>query len=373
VFTQVYIFRPTHPSLANCNFKMADEEEVCVGAVNEVDNMGVRIGAIFVILVTTSLFTLFPILTKRIPRLTIPQFIYDFAKYFGSGVIIATAFIHLLEPAADELSQPCLGDAFQNYPMAYGFALISMMMLFIVEFFAYRLGTMYLKKHGIDVQGHHHASGHNDANEPREMIAANVTYTEDEEVNEDVKLQNDIEASKPESGFSKDASVASEVVGVMVLELGVVFHSVIIGLTLATSEYRGDDDEFVVLYPVIVFHQLFEGLGLGSRLAFLPAQMGAFWPCILAMGYSICTPIGMAIGLGVRHTYTTDTPTGYYVTGVFDSVSAGILIYTGLVELLAHDFIFNQKMHKAPMWKVAINIFEVCLGAGIMALLGRWA
>ncbi|CCV00285.1 unnamed protein product [Malassezia sympodialis ATCC 42132] len=352
---------------------MADDEDVCVGAVNDVDNMGVRIGAIFVILVTTSLFTLFPIVTKRIPRLTIPQFIYDFAKYFGSGVIIATAFIHLLEPAADELSQPCLGDAFQNYPMAYGFALISMMLLFIVEFFAYRLGTLYLKKHGIDTHGHHHAAGHGDASMPQETIAADVTYSEDEVIRDDIKLQNDVEANKPDSGFSKDASVASEVVGVMVLELGVVFHSVIIGLTLATSEYHGEDDEFVVLYPVIVFHQLFEGLGLGSRLAFLPAQMGTLWPCLLAMGYSICTPIGMAIGLGVRHTYTTDTPTGYYVTGVFDAVSAGILIYTGLVELLAHDFVFNQKMHKAPMWKVAISIFEVCLGAGIMALLGRWA
>ncbi|WFD24148.1 hypothetical protein MEQU1_002845 [Malassezia equina] len=352
---------------------MADEEPVCVGAVNDVDHMGVRVGAIFIVLVSTAAFTLFPILTKRIPRLSIPQFIYDFAKFFGSGVIIATAFIHLLEPAADELSQPCLGDAFQNYPMAYAFALISMMLLFVVEFFAYRLGSLYLKKHGIEAYGHHHAAGHNDANMAQETIAAEERYGEEEEVSKDHNLQRDIEASKPDSGFTKEASVASEVIGVLVLELGVVFHSVIIGLTLATSEWRGEDDDFRVLFPVIVFHQLFEGLGLGSRLAFLPAQMGALWPCMLAMGYSICTPIGMAIGLGVRHTYTTDTPTGYYVTGVFDAISAGILIYTGLVELLAHDFIFNQKMHKAPMWKVAINIVEVCTGAGVMALLGRWA
>ncbi|WFD20322.1 hypothetical protein MCAP1_002566 [Malassezia caprae] len=352
---------------------MADDEEVCVGAKNDVDNLGVRIGAIFIILVSTAVFTLFPIITKRIPRLTIPQFIYDFARYFGSGVIIATAFIHLLEPAADELSQECLSDAFRNYPLAYGFALISMMLLFIVEFFAYRLGTLYLSKHGFEAHGHHHAAGHSDAIQPRETIAAEATYNDEEVLSDDAKLQHDIEASKPDSGFKKEGSVASEVVGVMVLELGVVFHSVIIGLTLATSEYRGDDDEFVVLFPVIVFHQLFEGLGLGSRLAFLPVEMGAFWPCLLALGYSICTPVGMAIGLGVRNTFTVDTPTGYYVTGVFDSVSAGILIYTGLVELLAHDFVFNQKMHRAPMWKVAINIFEVCLGAGIMALLGRWA
>lgn len=45
-------------------------------------------------------------------------YIYDicrFAKYFGSGVIIATAFIHLLSPALEELGSPCLGAEWQVY------------------------------------------------------------------------------------------------------------------------------------------------------------------------------------------------------------------------------------------------------------------
>lgn len=353
---------------------MADEEEVCVGAKDEVDHMGTRIGALFVILVTSAIFTLFPIVTKRVPRLTIPDFIYDFARYFGSGVIISTAFIHLLEPAADELGMPCLNDNFQNYPMAYAFALIALFVLFIIEFFSYRLGTHYLRKRGIVAGGHHHHGAIQDqANDRPETIASEVQYNDEEPGDKDVKLNQDIEASKPESGFSKESSVATEVVGVFVLEFGIIFHSVIIGLTLATTEWKGDDEEFVVLFPAIVFHQIFEGLGLGARLAFLPTQMGTFLPCLLALAYSITTPIGMAIGLGLRNTYTSDTPTGYYVTGIFDAISAGILIYTGLVELLAHDFVFNQKMHRAPMWKVAINIIELMIGAGVMALLGRWA
>ena len=47
------------------------------------DHMGTRIGALFVILVTSAIFTIFPILTRRIPNLRIPGVIYDFAKYFG--------------------------------------------------------------------------------------------------------------------------------------------------------------------------------------------------------------------------------------------------------------------------------------------------
>lgn len=56
------------------------------------------------ILVTSLIGTMFPVLAKRISflRRNVPGAIFDFAKFFGSGVILTTAFIHLLEPAADE-------------------------------------------------------------------------------------------------------------------------------------------------------------------------------------------------------------------------------------------------------------------------------
>lgn len=354
---------------------MADED-VCQGAKGVVDNMGVRIGAIFIILASSAFFTLLPIATRRIPKFAVPGALYDFAKYFGSGVIIATGFIHLLQPADESLSMPCLIPAFsENYHMAYAFALISMMFVFISEFFAYRIGSaMVAKKMGLAV--HHHASGHNDAHAHHEHDHGPIVLDSDSpdataaaewkerQIDEDIET-----AAEAEWSYS-----TTEVIGVFVLEFGVIFHSVIIGLTLATTEWDPEDgDKFVVLFPVIVFHQLFEGIGLGSRLSLLPRSLGTSVPLLMGLGYAVVTPIGMAIGLGLRKTYTADTPTGYYVSGTFDAFSAGILIYTGLVELLAHDFIFNDAMHKAPMGKVVLNMFEVCLGITIMALLGRWA
>ena len=68
----------------------------CDGQVEDIDHIGTRIGAIFVILFTSLIFTLFPVVTKQIPKLSVPQPVYDFARYFGSGVIIATAFILFL-------------------------------------------------------------------------------------------------------------------------------------------------------------------------------------------------------------------------------------------------------------------------------------
>jgi hypothetical protein len=41
------------------------------------------------------------------------------------------------------------------------------------------------------------------------------------------------------------------------------------------------------------------------------------------------TPLGIAIGLGVRETYNGNGATANIVSGILDATSAGILLYTG--------------------------------------------
>lgn len=61
---------------------------------NEYDGrLGARISAIFVILIVSSAVTFFPVLATRSKKLRIPLYVYLFARYFGTGVIVATAFI----------------------------------------------------------------------------------------------------------------------------------------------------------------------------------------------------------------------------------------------------------------------------------------
>ena len=61
---------------------------------NEYDGrLGARISAIFVILIVSSAVTFFPVIATRSKRLRIPLYVYLFARYFGTGVIVATAFI----------------------------------------------------------------------------------------------------------------------------------------------------------------------------------------------------------------------------------------------------------------------------------------
>ena len=112
------------------------------------------------------------------------------------------------------------------------------------------------------------------------------------------------------------------------------------------------DEDFKVLFIVIIFHrtshlsaadpnqticcfaETFEGLGLGSRLAYLELPDRYLWVRMAgAILYGVTTPIGIAAGLGVRTTYNEEAPTASIVSGTMDSLSAGILIYTGLVEV----------------------------------------
>lgn len=55
--------------------------------------LGARISALFVILIVSSAATLFPVIAARVRWVRINIYVYLFARYFGAGVIIATAFI----------------------------------------------------------------------------------------------------------------------------------------------------------------------------------------------------------------------------------------------------------------------------------------
>ncbi|KAK9388134.1 ZIP zinc transporter-domain-containing protein [Lipomyces mesembrius] len=153
----------------------------------------------------------------------------------------------------------------------------------------------------------------------------------------------------------------------LVLEFGIIFHSVIIGLNLGACGI-----EFKTLYPVLVFHQSFEGLGIGARLSAIPFKKNDAVPYMCCLAYGLVTPISIAIGLGVRTTYNGNSYTSNVIQGVMNAISARILIYTGLVELQARDFIFDQECHRDKK-KLLLMIVCTMTGAGIMALVGKWA
>ncbi|KAH8116499.1 ZIP zinc/iron transport family [Phellopilus nigrolimitatus] len=327
-----------------------------------------RVASIFIVMAGSMFGALFPVVAHRTRlRNVVPKAAFEFAKYFGSGVIIATAFIHLLDPAIDELGSACLTGAWQEYPWALALCMLSIFSIFFVELVAFRWGTAKLARLGISYDAHGHGHG-----------AAHAAHGP--ESDEASRAPSDIEKasvapSKPDAHDHAHAhedglgdSALAQIVGIFTLEFGVLLHSILIGLTLAV------DPDFKVLFVVIIFHQMFEGLGLGSRLAFLrlPARYD-YVAVAAAVLYGLTTPVGIAAGLGVRATYNPGSARASAVAGVLDALSAGILVYTGLVELLAHEFLFSREMARAGSAKLAYASVCMLAGAGLMALLGRWA
>lgn len=151
---------------------------------------------------------------------------------------------------------------------------------------------------------------------------------------------------------------AAQMISLFILEFGIIFHSIFIGLTLAVS-----GKEFITLYVVIVFHQAFEGLGLGARLSMVPFP-NKWTPYLMGLGYGITTPLAIGIGLGARSTLDPTSQTALMLNGIFDAISAGILLYTGLVELMAHEFLFSPTLKSAKISYIMMAFVFMASGAG---------
>ncbi|KAG5636784.1 hypothetical protein H0H81_006898 [Sphagnurus paluster] len=307
---------------------MSDQEIQCGPGGGADDFFGLRVASIFVILVGSSFGALFPVLAKRSSWLHVPKAIFDIFS------------------------------------------------IFIVELVAFRWGTAKLQKLGVHHDHHGHNLGGHAAHGPEGIYTQStqpVGLAEPKAADEKSTSSSDVEEGKnthdhAHAHNSVMDNAAAQIIGVAILEFGVALHSTLIGLTLAV------DPSFKVLFAVLVFHQTFEGLGIGTRLAYMRLPAKYNWvPIAGAALYGITTPVGIAVGLGVRSTYNPGSTTASIVSGVLDSLSSGILIYTGLVELLAHEFLFNKEMMDGSNKKIVYALGSMLLGCAVMALLGRWA
>ncbi|KAG9541639.1 zinc-regulated transporter 2, partial [Aureobasidium melanogenum] len=100
-------------------------------------NMPLHVFALVLILVLSTLACSFPILVRRLPRMPVPRQFLFLSRHFGTGVLIATAFVHLLPTAFNSLTDPCLPPFWNHgYPAMAGFiAMISVMVVVGVEMF----------------------------------------------------------------------------------------------------------------------------------------------------------------------------------------------------------------------------------------------
>lgn len=120
----------------------------------------------------------------------------------------------------------------------------------------------------------------------------------------------------PETGLPVSEMVYKKMaMNITLLEGGILFHSIFVGMLVSITI-----DGFVVLLVAILFHQAFEGLGLGARIAAVPYVKGSLRPWMLVLAFSLTAPIGQTIGLVTRGAYDPNSAFGLIIVGVFNAM-----------------------------------------------------
>lgn len=76
--------------------------------------------------------------------------------------------------------------------------------------------------------------------------------------------------------------------------------------------------------------------------------------------------------MALQTTYNPNSPSALLSVAVLNSISAGVLLWAGIVELLVADFLHGE-LRKAPWSKVGAALASLLAGAGLMSAVGKWA
>ncbi|XP_021901531.1 zinc transporter 8-like isoform X2 [Carica papaya] len=310
-----------------------------------------KVVAISTILLAGAIGVCLPILGKKIQTFRPENNIFFFVKAFAAGVILATGFVHILPDAYESLTSPCLAqNPWGNFPFAGFIAMLSAMLTLMIDSSATGwFSRSHFKKPSPVLNYGDEENG--DEHEGHVHVHTHPTHGH---------------AHGSAAFISQDFDLIRHKIVSQVLELGIVVHSVIIGISLGASQSA---KTIRPLVAALTFHQLFEGMGLGGCISQAKFQTKAI---IIMVGFfSLTTPVGIAIGIGISEIYNENSPTALIVEGILNSASAGILIYMALVDLLAADFM-NPKMQASFTLQLGSNL-SLLLGAGSMSLLAKWA
>lgn len=416
-------------------------------------DLPLHVVALFLVLAASLFGAGFPVVAKKVTWVKIPNKIFFACKHFGTGVLVATAFVHLLPTAFGSLNNPCLPDLFtDDYPALPGVIMMgSMFCLFVIEMWINgKLGPGGHSHGGsfIDnapAHNHNHNHNHNampiappprphrqntsssfetddtdyekrmaqkmfeeqqysqqrtnpftdhgdDFHPPSEMPPWFIVFYE-QYVRQRMEMINMIRsaASQPQitaqpeqqkqqvaapadwfedsEGRMVDPMVYKRAnLNITLLEGGILFHSVFVGMTISITS-----EGFIILLIAILFHQMFEGLGLGSRIAAVPYPKRSIRPWVLVCAFGCTCPIGQAIGLFARNSYDPESAFGLIIVGVFNAISSGLLIYAALVDLLAEDFLSEESQVTLVGSDRTSAFCWVLAGAAGMSIVGAFA
>jgi len=332
------------------------DSDTCAFSPLPTENLGWHIGAIFFVLAASAIGVFLPLLLERAGGGPRNRIVLVIGKHIGTGALLSLGFIHLLFPAIEQLGNECLGAPWTEYPFALLFAMISAMLMHLVEILAH---------------SYVHSRSRKDANDAR----VDIECVKGEGIEGDFNQSqtNILDDSKPPNlrlaGHNHGVLLHSqeeETATAFLLEGGLAVHSIIIGIALGIA----DQGELAALIPALSFHQLFEGLAMGSQIAAVGFKS---WKAILlALVYTVSAPVGVAIGIGIRSSYNANSASAILSQGILDALSGGIILYAGFVTMLAYEFASDFHEFQSSMAVRASMFLALWFGTGVLSFIGIW-
>lgn len=337
-----------------------------------------KLFAMAAVLVTSAGGVYLPVLIARYSRgLKFYGTLLVLVKCFAAGVILSTGFVHIMPESFRALESDCLPDRpWHQFPFAGLVAMAGAILTLLVDILAAKHGESrpYVplksseaaedsaKCKDIEIGGHATVF-------PVDCDSVIGQHSGAAVAGSDLGIESSKSAMIPEENLEELEGEGQKLVS-KVLEIGIIFHSIIIGITLGMSENRCT---IRPLLGALSFHQFFEGIGLGGCLA-QQAGLGTRVTAVMCL-FSVTTPLGIATGMAMKSImgFSHSRPEAVIIVeGLLGSASSGILVYMALVDLIAVEFLNTQKMKANPRLMAAAYSLLI-LGAGSMALLAVWA
>ena len=315
--------------------------------------------ALVVVLLSSAIGTCFPLLAAHVPCLAVHPFAFVLGKCASAGVVLAVALVHMLQPANEQLGASCIPKELKNYgAYAFAFAMAGAILMHTLDLvFALCLHTHLLPEEELERK----------YLDPQENPAA-ISTTNHRSVERHGPSPSSDAHGHSHGEMGRESTPLQRAAAAILMEFGVTVHSVMIGLTIGVS----NDAEVSGLLTALCFHQLFEGVALGSRLA--EANFRVSSELILASMFIVSAPLGIGIGMGVVGTNALTGAAFFVVAGVCDAVTAGILLYLGF-GLLYCDFPRDMAKHAVgphATLRLVLMVGSLYVGAALLAYLGKY-
>jgi len=153
------------------------------------------------------------------------------------------------------------------------------------------------------------------------------------------------------------------------LEVSISVHSVIIGLDIGLLTGRENMTALVTLICAISFHQLMEGIGLGTNMLSSKYSMGSMKVLAFITVFALTCSVGIIIGICTAS--STESSGQLFAKGIANSLAAGSLLYISLAEMVPNYFTAADLTNRPRMKLLMIASFS--FGVIVMAVLAYWA